>query len=682
VSKVIPLSDNFDLVETKEFKLAHFPFSHFNPIQSGLLPAYDKPGNVVISTPTSSGKTICAELLLAHEIKERGGKGVFVGPLKSLSQEQIDNWRNDQHHFSGLNVSICTGDYRYTPDRKAELAAANFAVMTYEMLNSRLRNNRSEHNDWLNDIGTLVVDEAHSLMEPGRGASLEVALMQMTRLNPDCRIMFLSATMPNTDEISEWLASVTGRDTYLLKSKYRPVPVYTHFKPYDDSAYSYHGKIEDMLRLACYLVDDYPDDKFLIFTHSKAIGKRMVAALEQNGIETDFHNANVAHAKRLKLEDRFRNDPTFRILVATSTLAQGLNMPARRVIILDVRSGLALVPNNRIEQMVGRAGRPQYDDRGDAYVLLPDRQLNELRAKLDNPTPIESQLVPKRQKNALDGRTLAFHLINEMHQQGAMTFKSIQGWYSRSLAYHQGIDLASHFLQEVLESMDRRGLVTQENGEYTVTKLGQVASLFYFPPFDTSDLKRHFTTVFRTNCEASEAHLAVALADIDSHICGGNFVSRAELEEIEKIEKRMPKDAWETFLNQREAPKTVRRAACCYYLILKGQSNGILINTIQGMRADSDRLVEVLKAVDNLSARWSRQPYFDRLRLKLRHGCAWYLIDLCEIPNIGPKRAHDLWIANLKTPEVIASNPQLVQNALKCSEKMRDKIVESAKTVN
>ena len=681
MSKVIQLTDSFDLAETKDFGLANFPFSHFNPIQSGLLPVYNTTGNVVVSAPTSGGKTVCAELLLSHEIKVRGGKGVFIGPLKSLSQEQIDNWRKGTHHFSGMKVSICTGDYRYTPSRKAELAAADFAVMTYEMLNSRLRNNKSEHNDWLGDIGTLVIDEAHSLMEPGRGATLEVALMQITKLNPDCRIMFLSATMPNTDEISEWLTGITGRDTYLLESKYRPVPVYKHYKPYDDSVYSYYGKIDEMIRLACYLVDDYPDDKFLIFSHSKPVGKRMVAALEKNGVDADFHNANVQLAKRLKMEDRFRNDPTYRVLVATSTLAQGLNMPARRVIVLGVHSGMALVPNARIEQMVGRAGRPQYDDRGDAYILLPDSQLNSLRAKLDNPTLIESQLVPKRQKNAFEGRTLAFHLINEMHRSGISTFAEIQEWYARSLAYHQGIDLATHFLKEVLESLGRKGLVAADDGEYKVTKLGQVSSLFYFPPFDVSDLKRQFTTLFNNEFETNETHLAVALADIDSHSRGEIYVSKAEMEEVEKIGRNIPRSAWETFFTRGEAPNSVKRAACCYYLIMNGKHNLTLANTIQGMKADTDRLVEVLKAVDNFSARWERQPYFNRLGLKLRHGCGWHLLDLCKIPNVGPKRASDLWSANLRTPEAIVRNPQLVQNALRCSEKMLDKIVVSAKSV-
>lgn len=248
------VSDQNELVPSQEYPLATWAFENFNPVQSRVFDYYKEDANTLIAARTSAGKTVVAEMFLAHEIRKRGGKGMFLAPLRALAQEKIDQWTDLQYHFKDLKISICTGDYRLTKDRSKELAEADMIIMTSEMLNHRSRNFKSEKNDFLKKIGTLVVDEAHLLTVPGRGDHLEAGLMKFTEINPKARIVLLSATMPNVNQIAEWVSySLTKKKTYVLNSEYRPVPLNVHYEIYDDSPRRYNqieeNKVEKCWKL-------------------------------------------------------------------------------------------------------------------------------------------------------------------------------------------------------------------------------------------------------------------------------------------------------------------------------------------------------------------------------------------------------------------------------------------------
>ena len=113
---------------------------NFNPVQSRIFEIYKEDCNILVAARTSAGKTVCSEMVMAQEIRERGGKAMFLVPLRALAKEKIDDWTDASHHFSNLKVSICTGDYKLGDSRKKELEEADLIVMTSEMLNSRCRN--------------------------------------------------------------------------------------------------------------------------------------------------------------------------------------------------------------------------------------------------------------------------------------------------------------------------------------------------------------------------------------------------------------------------------------------------------------------------------------------------------------------------------------------------------------
>ena len=364
---LIKVGDQPTLVETKNYPYATFPFTHFNPVQSRVFDFYDKDCNGVIAAATSAGKTVVGEMFANHELAVRGGSFLYLCPLRALAQEKVDDWTDPAHPFSQKKVSICTGDYRLTPERAKELGEAEVIIMTSEMLNHRCRNWKSEGSTFLKNIGTIVVDESHLLTVPGRGDHLEVGLMKLTKMNPKCRIVLLSATMPNVDEIAEWVSyNLTKRDTHVLVSQYRPCPLTIHFDNYNDDEKTYDRKEEAKPDRALEIIKYYPNDKFLVFAHTKRTGERMSKDLTAAGIQNEFHNADLVKDKRIALEKRFKTDPALRVVVATSTLAWGVNLPSRRVIVLGVHRGMSEVATYDIFQMIGRAGRPSYDPAGDA----------------------------------------------------------------------------------------------------------------------------------------------------------------------------------------------------------------------------------------------------------------------------------------------------------------------------
>jgi helicase len=278
--KVIKINDNPSLAKTSDYPYAKWSnFTEFNPVQTRLMETYEGDSNIAIAAATSAGKTVCSEMYLAYEIRKRGGKGIYVGPLKALAKEKEQDWTADTHHFHDLNISIATGDHRLTMKRIKEMDESNLVVMTPEMLASRCRNHKSDKSRFLYEVGTVVFDESHLLTVPKRGDHIEVALMKLAEINPDIRIVLLSATMPNVDEICGWTSNLTGRDTYYLESDYRPCPLNIHYETYYDGDKGYWEKEAAKVGTACAICEYYPDDKFLIFYLNLPSGGTIVLVL-------------------------------------------------------------------------------------------------------------------------------------------------------------------------------------------------------------------------------------------------------------------------------------------------------------------------------------------------------------------------------------------------------------------
>lgn len=680
MSDVVVLSDQNILVPTEKFELAKFSFSHFNPVQSRVFEIYKEPANLVVAAATSSGKTAVAEMLLAYEIKQNKTKGIYVSPSKALAQEKIDDWTSKEHHFNDLNTEILTGDYRLTPDRVSGLNNADLVLKTIEMLNSKLRNIKDDKISYLHETGCLVIDESHKIgvgnasgnnSGNDRGAKLEIAIMKMAEVNPNCRIVALSATLPNVEEFAAWLSELTKRKTYVIVSKYRPCPLFTHYIPYDDSSWNYQAKEMAKIYTAIDLIRDHSQDKFLVFFHGKKTGQLMLDELERIGIQSGFHNANLTKEKRIKLENDFKTNPNFRVLLATSTMAEGLNTPARRVIVLGIHRGMSEVEAFDIVQETGRAGRPQYDKQGDAYVLVPNKNMHKHVKRLQTLDPIRSQLIPKDDKSY---HTLAFHVISEIYNKNITNKEKLYKWYHNTFAYFQNKDLDDKFIDNMLDCMFRFGIIKDlGDGEFEATNMGKIASLFYFSPFDVVDYRKNFSSMFENGMEKDDICIALCLANINSYQFG--IVSKDEQEQIEGF---MSKAQTQKYLSVfKKIPDHVAKIAFCYNSMLNGFSNSVFTGVMSGLRNDMERVLEVIGAIDNMASKWNQSKYIRQLSKRLSYGVNWNLLDLCEIKGIGKVKAKKLWDAGIKSKSEFIAKQKLAQLTLKCSDTFLNEVVGS-----
>lgn len=667
---LVRLSDQNELVEASMFPHGNYGFPHFNKVQSRVFEVYDRDCNCVIAAPTGVGKTVCAEMFMAHEVRARGGKAIYLAPLRALAKEKIDDWTSPGSVFSGLKIAICTGDYRLTDARRKELEEADVIVMTSEMLSSRCRNMESEKNEFLKECGTLVVDESHLLTVPGRGDHLEVGLMKFSKVAKDPRIVFLSATMPNVDEIASWVAcSLVKKDTYLILSDYRPCPLDIHWEEYEVSE-SYDQTEDYKVSGAVDIIREHKEDKFLVFVHSKATGERVRSYLAERGVECEFHNADLEKEKRHAVEDRFKNG-SLRVIIATSTLAWGVNLPSRRVIITGVHRGMTEVETYDIAQMAGRAGRPGFDPRGDVHILVPDRNPDHHIERLSNPKKIESQLLNHTgSEESPHYKTLAFHLVSEIHHGSIRRMDDVHDWYARSLAYFQYNDLDAEVADRTIELLLRVGAIKEEGGQYEVTSVGKVSSMLYYSPFDVADLRRNFKYLFANGLESNDLALAMALGNVDS--IRGGFVSRAEKEEMDMFAAKIRKAFGE------HLDSTVK-GAYAYHCLLHGLPLGPFSSMARGLQMDFDRLASVLNLLDSMAAKWNRSAFFKDMSLRISYGVRAELVELCRLPNIGKARAEKLFAAGLRTPRDLLKNPTLARGVLNMKE---EKVAEILRSVS
>lgn len=629
-------------VPSEEVKNYEIRFESLNPLQSAIFPFVDRDCNLVISGSTSCGKTLAAELCL-NDATERLGKGVFLNPLKAVSQEKHQDWTSSSHPWSDKEVVIATGDYDMTEAKRQALDRCDIAVLTSEMLDSASRRMGRNKNRYLTETLVLAVDEAHLLTMEGRGDALEAGLMRFTHRNPKARIVLLSATMPNVEQLGEWLTSLNGKPTLVVNCSWRPTELgvwwlkYKKWNQYQSTEKSKRDRARQILK-------EYPNDKFIVFVHAKKAGHALLEELQrEDGEVAEFHSADLGRDARLALEDRFRSGD-LRVLIATSTLSWGINAPARRVIVLGVHRGMDLVDPIDVKQMVGRSGRVGLDPRGDAYVLLPHNDYGNMRERFSVIRPITSCLA--------DEHALAFHLTAEIADGDVRTVSDAETWFRRSLAHMQGIQCED--LESLLLSLTKSGILTLEDGEYTATMLGRVSSWLYFSPFDIADWCGNFRAVMRVDKTRSDALVAWALGTVKT-----------------SWSQHLPRDAQldhgrlaESVRDTLGEPRSVSPSAVAVGQLMRGFRKGPLVSVQRSVQRDIDRICQALKLIDKHVLKGFGDHYWDLVATRVKNGCSWTAAELCSIPGIGSKRAEALIESGITSVKQAARSKSLLISTL------------------
>lgn len=364
-----------------------YPYiKEFNPAQKAVIESgyLEDKSNYIISIPTASGKTVLG-ILPALKTILNGGKAIYAAPLLSIQNEKVKEFKAFEEH--GIKV----GKHPSNSD---------LSVMVFESFDALTRFSWNV----LREVDTLIIDEFHMIGEYSRGPTLESAITRAKIINPSLRIIALSATLKNIDEIEQWLDGKT------VEHDYRPVPL--NKEVLDAEMFNTKNKNDVIVKIVEKAIEDNSQALSFVstrrFTESlatyvaKKIDKKTtkeqkhkfkqvadkllevpkkkgslptttclkLAEAAEKGVV--FHHAGLFNEQKEIIEDEFRKGNIL-MITATPSLMYGVNLPSKYVVIRDhtrwTSNGPASIPVFDYEQMSGRAGRPQYDDVGYSYLV-------------------------------------------------------------------------------------------------------------------------------------------------------------------------------------------------------------------------------------------------------------------------------------------------------------------------
>jgi len=528
-----------------------FPFEEFNRMQAEALPAVlEGDGNVVVSAPTAAGKTAVAEAAICRVLRE-GGTALFLAPLRALTNEREREWSGFEE--LGYSVYVVTGERDLDP-RRAE--RADVLVMTPEKADSATRKHDTARYAFVRDVDLCVIDEVHLLDSDRRGSVLEVTVSRLRRLCSP-RVLALSATMQNVEDVAAWLDAPPDA-TFAFDDSYRPVPLEAEVRTYTHGDNPFADKYRRLYR-ALDLAEPHVRDggQALVFVASRqdtvraaekardVLAERDVPVgargdyefhteteelandtLRQSVLDgVGFHHAGLSRGDKDRVEAWFRRGD-LDVLFSTSTLAWGVNLPARCVVIRDTKlhdplEGEVDMSPLDVLQMLGRAGRPGYDDRGYAHVVCDAADADRYRRLLRDGTPIESRLA--EDLDAHLNAEIALGTIDDL--EDVIDWLETTFYYVRSQSAPdagEGYAVGGRLRQRVRETL--RGLIDRgfvEQGEdlrVEPTALGRLASRFYIR-LDTAE---RFARLARAGVDVTEGGVLEAVAgaaEFDSVSC-------------------------------------------------------------------------------------------------------------------------------------------------------------------
>ena len=482
-------------------------------VKAGL---FDDKKNILVTIPTASGKTLIAMLATLSHLSKHKTKVVYLTPLRALTSEKFEEFKKIEKLNLGrkIKIALSTGDSK---EKKEKLEDADVIFLTNESMDA----NMAFQQDWIYDVGLVVSDEIHLIGDDTRGPTLEIILTRLRSgfigKNPP-RILGLSATISNSDELADWL------DCDLVESTFRRVPlseaVYsrhiitnqdreeTEGNLSNDRQESRHQK--DWIGLGLDTVDD--GDQCLIFAMTrknavawaKEAGRDVVKMLNENQKKelekiskkilpkdsydntklttelaqmvkngTAFHHAGLDQRCRTIIETGYKNRH-IKFLTATPTLAAGVNLPARRVVIPSVmrytNNGLEKISILEYKQMCGRAGRPQYDDMGESIIISKGYPDEILEYYVDGePEPLESKTLDE--DSSLRINLLGF--IFTASKFKPTSYEKIIKFFSQTFAAYQlsNDSVLEKKITKQLEKLKEYGMIIDDKG-FEPTKFG------------------------------------------------------------------------------------------------------------------------------------------------------------------------------------------------------------------
>jgi helicase len=639
--------------------------------------------NTILSVPTASGKSLIAYLGIVNKLLNEGGKALYIVPLKALAHEKYEELLLFQQ--LGLKVGISTGDL---DDSNPHLARFDIIVCTSEKADSLLRHKVS----WVDKIKVLVVDEIHLINDPDRGPTLEVIISHFKSLNPNTQIIALSATIKNAIDLSIWL------NAQLVQSDWRPVKLregvcYKSRIKFNDGTIK-SLEITDKKTIEELVTDSISNGgQVLVFVNSrrstvslsgklgieiervlshkdkknlkKLLDYRKRQLSEQTsfdralflnlGYGVAFHNAGLSTEQRRLVENSFK-ERIIKCIVATPTLAAGINIPAQRVIIRDLwrydpNFGMNPIPILEYKQQAGRAGRPRYDKFGEAIIIAKnERQFEEIYNKyiLGETEPIFSKL----------GResVLRIHLLAAIATNLVKNIEEIYKFIDSTFyAYQSDVTTLENEIDKAINFLINNKFIEQINeNEYISTLFGNRTSSLYIDPLSALQLKRALEKSCKKEASnISFLHAVCSTPDIKSLYLRSSDTWVEEKAELFRSEFLLDppvigSNDYEWFLSD------LKTASLIEDWINEIHEDRI-VNKYNVGPGDIHNIVETVQWILHAGREFARMYNFDcvsdisDLLMRVEYGCKKELLNLVTLKGIGRIRARAIFNEGFKT---------------------------------
>ncbi len=647
--------------------------------------------NLVLASPTASGKTLVAEMCILKHVLEKHGKAIYLAPLRALASEKFKEFQRystiKKPSGDHLRVGISTGDY---DSSDPWLGRYDIIISTNEKADSLLRHRAP----WMNELSLVVADEVHLLTEHERGPTLEVVLTRLSEINPNIQFLALSATVRNAEEVGTWLRAGS------VTTEWRPVPLREGI--YHDGQLQFNdgssrtissGTKTPVLDIALDVLSG--GGQALIFTETRrsavemgrkaaiavkprlskpedralnTIAERILSAGEKTRLSealasqvasgAGFHHAGLTGPHRGIVETGFR-EGRIKVLAATPTLAAGVNLPARTVIISSYErfeAGHGRYPISVLEykQFCGRAGRPKYDKYGESVLIA--RNQDEADWLMENyviaqPEKLWSKLAVEK--------ILRPHVLSTVAAGYARTEEGLYEFFGRTFYAHQyGPRLIKGKIGEVLRFLAKEEMVEVEGKELAATKFGNRVSELYIDPMSAVILRDGLYTRAKKMTDFSLLHLISKTPDIAPRPRPrGNELDKLGIlaaQHSDEFMGEVPNQfedpiAYDEFLSELKASQVmtdwINESTEDQILEIRKVEPGDLLRLVQG----TEWMVFAAQELGRLFGHKDLLAPMEMLKVRVSKGVKSELVKLVGLEGVGRVRARMMYGSGLKS---------------------------------
>ena len=676
-------------------------------VKSGLLDGK----SILVSAPTASGKTLIAMLAIMSYLSNHKGKVIYLSPLRALAAEKFTEFKKLEKVALGnkVKVAISTGDFE---NIEKNLEISNLLILTNEKMDSIIRHSA----EWVDEIGLVISDEVHLIGDENRGPTLEMILTQLKLLETKPQIVGLSATITNSDEIADWL------ECTLVKNDWRPVPLSEGVCDEGQVTMS-DGKTFEVERTLMGTPIDLgvqsvkQGGQSLVFAETRVRSKSLatkaadtifqmldkkeilelektskkllsenehtelvktLALLVKKGVA--FHHAGLNQKCRQTIEGEFRKG-TIKLLSSTPTLAAGVNLPARRVVISNINRYNAKVGANRpisileYKQLCGRAGRPQYDDYGESIIVGNGNTEDLIEYYINGePEPIISKIT--------DDKSLRTHILSVIVTHPGIKKEDILEFFLQTLGGLQTRKPTLKFAIDIsLRFLSSKFLIIKKGERYAATEFGKKTSMLYIDPLTATYFRDSIENVSQerkhtfgflhliTNCEEFFPKFSLRQKDYETASLMIENNSSQLLEPISEYDCSRSLLALQSWITESTE-------------LSLSDSLGMESGDVHRMTENANWLSYCLREISKHVERVDLLEELSDLRNRVVYGIREELLDLVKVKGIGRVRARILFKHGIKDLEDLKKIPVNKLGEIdKIGSTIADKIKEELRKV-